>query len=568
MALFPMLALAAFVAFTEWKAYCQAAAAMHILDVEDKAFIAAEKISFERGPMNAALGDDLPANPDIEARLAAARTTSDAALTHLSDAMEGAQPAASEEARVILNRTRMALREARVEVDKTLHRPWRERTPDMVRSDIASMVGVVDIFTPITSLLSRDIELVRPQLIGAAVAGRLAMDLREHAGRLGSAFTPILTARQPLTDSDITLIERERGRVEEIAHVLLPRASQYSDDTDLNQAIDTMNKVYFGRGLSYIDSIMTLYRRYGDAGITPAAFAAQYVPDMTPILAVRDALIALMQRDLQDHFDQNRHILIISVLVEIAVLVAFLGLLGTFKRVVIVPLMQATKHIISLAEGQLPPEPTLLVRSDEIGELMQAIETLKRHSVDRQRLESDREELITQLRLSSSTDFLTGLLNRRDFYKAGETLFAQTRHHGASLSLIAADIDHFKAVNDKYGHPAGDLVLVEFAKACRLECRSEDVVCRSGGEEFFILTPMTRLEAAMQIAERLRQRIADTHVTLANGDTIQVTVSFGVAAYRPADAGLDQLIRRADHALYTAKNTGRNCVRPDEPPAA
>ena len=151
---------------------------------------------------------------------------------------------------------------------------------------------------------------------------------------------------------------------------------------------------------------------------------------------------------------------------------------------------------------------------------------------------------------AAMTDPLTGLCNRRGF-----TLMADRRGDDASQCAIAIDIDHFKKINDWYGHDAGDAVLVSLAGLLRQACRNADVVCRTGGEEFIILLSQTSLKDSARTAERIREMVSTTTFPYVGN----MTVSAGVAAL--ADSGSrDALLRRADEALYEAKSAGRNAV--------
>lgn len=127
------------------------------------------------------------------------------------------------------------------------------------------------------------------------------------------------------------------------------------------------------------------------------------------------------------------------------------------------------------------------------------------------------------------------------------------------LSLILFDADHFKKINDQYGHPTGDAVLRELAVAMTATFRQIDVVARVGGEEFAILLPSTDLSGAMLVAERLRELVA-SQVLMIDGVEIRYTVSGGVATMHDNALGLDVLMKRADQALYAAKGRGRNCI--------
>jgi diguanylate cyclase (GGDEF)-like protein len=154
------------------------------------------------------------------------------------------------------------------------------------------------------------------------------------------------------------------------------------------------------------------------------------------------------------------------------------------------------------------------------------------------------------------TDSLTGIANRRIFLESlgGAISFAQ--RHQTPLSIIMADLDDFKSVNDTFGHNAGDQVLQAFATLLRENSRQEDLAARFGGEEFIMLLPATGAEEAAVLGERLRRQWKE--MTSPSFD-FQVTASFGVAAYQPGDT-VDSFIERADQALYDAKMMGKNQV--------
>ncbi len=164
----------------------------------------------------------------------------------------------------------------------------------------------------------------------------------------------------------------------------------------------------------------------------------------------------------------------------------------------------------------------------------------------------------------ATTDELTQVHNRRHFFALAGTQFATARRYGLPLAVLMLDIDHFKAINDGYGHAAGDDVIREVAGRLADGIREVDILGRYGGEEFALLLPCTGEDAAI-LAERLRVAIATTAVGTAAGP-LAVTVSVGVAVADPADADLGATLARADAALYAAKRAGRNCMRLAEGP--
>jgi diguanylate cyclase (GGDEF)-like protein len=162
----------------------------------------------------------------------------------------------------------------------------------------------------------------------------------------------------------------------------------------------------------------------------------------------------------------------------------------------------------------------------------------------------------TLLAEAAMTDGLTGLLNRRAMLEMLEQAASRLKPGEAGLSLIVADIDHFKRINDDHGHDAGDRVLIAVASRLRELAGDPQYVARWGGEEFLVLLPGVRMAAACQRAEAMRRDVAQTHV---DGGKLQVTLSLGVAELGPGEA-LDECLRRSDQALYRAKDAGRNTV--------
>ncbi len=173
-----------------------------------------------------------------------------------------------------------------------------------------------------------------------------------------------------------------------------------------------------------------------------------------------------------------------------------------------------------------------------------------------------------ELRQIATTDSLTGVLTRRGFDIEINREFKRAERHSHDLSLIAVDIDHFKKVNDTYGHPAGDLVLKAVAAQIKQMVRGEDFVARLGGEEFVVALPETNADQAMVVAEKIREAIAGATVQV-HSVSIAVTSSFGIACGNDQDEDWNMILKKADTALYDAKKTGRNkCVRAGEQPEA
>lgn len=175
---------------------------------------------------------------------------------------------------------------------------------------------------------------------------------------------------------------------------------------------------------------------------------------------------------------------------------------------------------------------------------------------------TERVRLFQKVQKQANLDPLTGCFNRRHFLTLADQEIQRSIRYQRPLSLFILDLDHFKEINDQYGHQAGDQVLSALVKLCRRDLRESDILGRYGGEEFIGLMPETSLQQAIQVSERLRGKIEQMQVDTPPG-RISVTASFGVAALEKVEGEqrkLDMLISKADKALYAAKTSGRNSV--------
>jgi diguanylate cyclase (GGDEF)-like protein len=202
--------------------------------------------------------------------------------------------------------------------------------------------------------------------------------------------------------------------------------------------------------------------------------------------------------------------------------------------------------------GALPLQPGWLVAFNMIVFFHALMLTVLIVAMSKERLELEQ-------RTKAQTDPLTGALNRRAFMTRGARLAARHEHENAPLSLLFLDLDHFKSLNDRFGHLAGDDVLMKFVQVVHDNIRPTDFLFRIGGEEFCCLLPRTRADQAHTVAERIRHQF-DVATVLVAGTPVKATVSIGIASTETAGYDIDVLMRRADMAVYAAKRQGRNRV--------
>jgi diguanylate cyclase (GGDEF)-like protein len=217
------------------------------------------------------------------------------------------------------------------------------------------------------------------------------------------------------------------------------------------------------------------------------------------------------------------------------------------------------EHAAALQQVFEGPTADLIIPSEILARANDALLDLNlEYAQENTRLETEKQDLVRD----AYTDSLTALANRRHFDQYLAQQFEIARRYGAPLSLLIVDIDHFKRINDVYGHPVGDAVLRHIAGCIRAAVRASDFAARYGGEEFGIVLPASGPDGARRSAERIRLAVADEPTIAPGGFAISATVSVGVATFAGNDAGgVEGLVWAADRALYTAKLHGRNLVQ-------
>ena len=173
---------------------------------------------------------------------------------------------------------------------------------------------------------------------------------------------------------------------------------------------------------------------------------------------------------------------------------------------------------------------------------------------------TDRKAMENELKRLARTDELTSLHNRRYFMELGESELTRAVRYDLPVAVLMLDIDHFKSINDTYGHETGDRALKAFSCACLSATRTSDIFGRLGGEEFAFFMPETSASAANKVAERLRETVALIRVATTSGKSISMTVSIGLTELLENDSNMDAVLHRADQAMYQAKTSGRNRV--------
>lgn len=251
----------------------------------------------------------------------------------------------------------------------------------------------------------------------------------------------------------------------------------------------------------------------------------------------------------------------IAVAMSMGILTAGVISISSIYRIFVVYfiLMMAPLAIVMFYIGGHAHYTVLLFLSIYIPTILLLAKAVNNSIIDSSNINDLLELKVNELKKLSVTDSLTNLYNRRYFFETAKNIIELSKRENISVSLLMLDIDHFKQVNDTYGHQAGDMILVEISKEIHTMTRVSDIFARVGGEEFALLLYNTSLEDAREIAENICERI-DNKVFVYNDIKIHVTTSIGVSGLDDSISSLEVLYKEADSKLYQAKSNGRNTV--------
>lgn len=220
-----------------------------------------------------------------------------------------------------------------------------------------------------------------------------------------------------------------------------------------------------------------------------------------------------------------------------------------------------------LAHGEVSDFPGQMVRRDgQVIDISISSHALYDHAGNFAGVEgiyrdvTQRKNLERELQRLATTDMLTGIANRRAFLACAESAYTHSRSNGEPLTLLMLDLDHFKTINDRFGHLEGDRALVAFAQAVKSQLRASDAVGRLGGEEFGVLLPLTTLAEGLEAATRILHCVRALQLSDDAGHAYCITTSLGVGTFRQSDRSLRDMLDRADQSLYLAKRQGRNQI--------
>ena len=225
------------------------------------------------------------------------------------------------------------------------------------------------------------------------------------------------------------------------------------------------------------------------------------------------------------------------------------------------PLKKVKKSLDIIASGEFNMDIEQINQHDELGKLVNKFNNM---ALKLKEIKAASDHKNKQLLELTIRDHLTGLFNHRHLIEYGESRVSEANRNGSALSILMIDIDHFKRINDTYGHPCGDYVITEVASLLKNNLRVIDIIARYGGEEFAVMMPNTTQLKAKIVADKLCKKVQE-HLFFYGQKQFKVTISIGIAVKQKSENKIMEIIKRADHALYQSKEHGRNQVTLDMP---
>lgn len=569
-----MTALLLHATFQEFNAYRAARTGLQVMRLARIAMTVAEKASFERDPANGLMTGDAATLASTLEQMSKARQASDAAFAEAFAALKtqagapapGSSAAALQMAAGALVRAREQLRAARQEIDRAITRPQAEGKRAAIAGANQAMAKVVDGVFESVAVLAGYAGRIYPDLVDALVASHMAGELREQAGRLGAHMMLALGPQVPLQGDEVREIQLVRGRIDQLLNLIWLRNFVGNLDAWQSSELAEVRLRYVEIGLPLVKSMVDAGAEGKPYGMSAQGFAALYAPEMKSIVSLRDTLFRIAEEGGKASYEKTLRNMLLRLAIGIAVMLVEIAVFLFIRRRVLRPLINTNAALVDISKGNLDVTLPPAGRTDEIGDMIHAAAALRVTSLEKRMLEQEREKRIENLTEASSVDPLTGLINRRAFFDRAAAQLATAARHQWAVTAIALDLDHFKSINDRYGHAQGDAVLVEVARCIKRTLRAQDVAARFGGEEFVVVAVECDAEAGYALTERLRKSVAAS-LFHSNGANFKVTVSAGVVTLPSSEiTDLQAMLKYADDALYDAKDQGRNCTVVAKPP--
>lgn len=457
-----------------------------------------------------------------------------------------------------------SLRSARHAVDKAMlsSEPQKSRA---TAAAIHALFHSIDTALTLRNGLGNTIPDDAQHLSAAILLLNEADALREMTKRLGFHTAMMLTGSD--REDERAKMDAVQVKLDLFWQDLQFHAPAHLKAPQVRAAVERTNRAYFLGSLPYLAKVRRLYEN-GEA--TPVGeFARRYSVGLDASRTLRDEIIRATIESANGRAVAAGRTLLTGVMSVGMICLLLLGLTLAAHRLLFKPLLSARDQILALANDNLQPGQASASASREMEEIFDSIGVLRWQLLERKQMALEQTRLTETLRFLSERDPLTHLLNRRTMEDLALVRMRDADTNHAPLAVLIVDLDHFKRVNDTYGHAVGDMVLKATAEEMRRTLRSTDILARIGGEEFLVILNASDDAQATEIAERLRCNIAG--IDIGHEPPVIVTASIGLCLRRPSDpARWDEVVATADRRLYRAKAAGRNriCANDDDNSAA
>lgn len=448
----------------------------------------------------------------------------------------------------LLQATRAQLAHSRNVVD-TFRFKSANNAADAQRA-IDKMVVATDFYHDALFRKTSEFIQLAPSALGQILRAQALGELRDATGRLGSALLIPLHTRTPIPTARLEALSRGFERIHTQWWILENRGNDVRHTARFNRKLAQTRQQFETQGEGLIKQLILQSRQGGHYPIDAATFAVRYHDSLRSFNALLDIYLS----DILTHYmhlkqDALAQLLLVLSCLLVLYSVAIRDILYVRSQI-IKPLLQLNHIAASILNGNAVQEYVATHSSEEVKELLTSLGMLE-SKINQQNYHNQR------LQQLSEQDPLTGLANRRAFDLQASQLLQTSGSH-QPVWLVLVDIDRFKQVNDTWGHPAGDKVLVAIGNVLRSCCRKAHLVARIGGEEFALLFQHTDADTVADSLSKLQEQIRQLAIAIPGTAIIRVTASFGVA--RAYNDGLSDLLQAADRELYNAKNRGRDRI--------
>ncbi|ENV13978.1 GGDEF domain-containing protein [Acinetobacter schindleri] len=508
--------------------------------------ILANKISKERAPANKVLSSTPEEIHQRQQELEIYRKEVDQQFEHTAKVLQ--QVGFPHLSQRLESAVRPSLEQGRLQIDSYAKIPWEQRNAQALDQAIAAMFKAWDSCRTILKgvvIASNTTSTSQNNFISQIL---FLSDLRDQAGRAASIIMAYVTFDQPIPAANLTRAMQVQYRIHylwDLIGTLQPEEDKTEEFNRLHNAVDT---VFIQKGLPIVSSLVEESIQQAPYHLTGTELTNAMVDKFATVVDLQSYLLEysnqVAEREKSSHLQQ----LLWTVLLSFVSVGAAIATMIFARKSVFQPLIEARQILFTLSEnGDTKALSSNAHTKSE--SLFTAIQRL-------QQMLQQRDALEFRLKNIAHSDPLTGLANRfaleeyTRFLESHPSQFSQT-------CLMIIDIDHFKQVNDQYGHIVGDEVIQFVAQCLKDNVRTSDLLVRYGGDEFLVLIENIDFDNARKIADKIRSEVEDAYILSENGDQIQVSVSVGVAI--GAQSWIS-LFTKADKALFVAKGQGRNAV--------